>query len=109
MPGKTGRRGLASASPETRQRVARAGGIARARDREGLRMAGQKGGERVKEKYGPGHFEAIGRKGGETVKAGRGREFYREIGRKGGEARAEDREGMREAGRKGAEARWGKA
>jgi general stress protein YciG len=103
----TGRRGLASATEETRRRVARAGGLARARNPEGLRQAGKKGGEAVKEKYGPRHFERIGRKGGETVARERGRKFYSEIGRRGGVARAEDREGLRRAGRKGAEARWG--
>ncbi len=108
MPVKqaSGKRGLASASPETRRRVAKAGGVARARNPEGLRAAGQKGGVAVKEKYGPRHFEEIGRKGGQTVARERGSQFYSEIGRKGGVARAEDKEGLREAGRKGAEARW---
>src|SRR5215204_844346 len=61
------KRGLAAANSETRLRVAKAGGEARANDREGLSEAGRRGGEVVKERYGA--------------------EFYREIGEKGGEAR----------------------
>ena len=61
------KRGLAAANSETRLRVAKAGGEARANDKEGLSEAGRRGGEVVKERYGA--------------------EFYREIGEKGGEAR----------------------
>jgi hypothetical protein len=39
-------RGLASADEETRERVAREGGEARAEDKESLREAGRKGGEK---------------------------------------------------------------
>src|SRR4051812_33507289 len=48
--------------------------------------AGRKGGQAVRDKYGPGFYETIGKKGGEAVKAERGHAFYEEIGRKGGEA-----------------------
>ncbi len=75
------KRGLASADEETRQRVAKAGGEARAQDLENLAEAGRKKGEKVAEE--------------------RGSEFYSDIGKKGGEARAEDKESPREAGRKG--------
>ena len=42
---KDSKRGLASVDEETRERVAREGGEARAEDKEGLREAGRKGGE----------------------------------------------------------------
>lgn len=51
------------------------------------REAGRKGGEIVKQRYGPSFYQEIGRKGGETVKNSRGTGFYAEIGRKGGEMR----------------------
>ena len=51
------------------------------------REAGKKGGEIVKNRYGPQFYQEIGRKGGETVKQSRGTEFYAAIGRKGGEMR----------------------
>ncbi len=51
------------------------------------REAGRKGGEIVKQRYGPAFYQEIGRKGGETVKQSRGKNFYAEIGRKGGEMR----------------------
>jgi len=51
------------------------------------REAGRKGGEIVKQRYGPSFYQEIGRKGGETVKKSRGTGFYAEIGRKGGEMR----------------------
>ncbi|MEW5841363.1 hypothetical protein [Nitrososphaera sp.] len=59
-------RGLASADRETRERVARKGGEARARNPQSLAEAGRKGGEAVVEKYGPEHMAEIGRKGGES-------------------------------------------
>ena len=40
-------RGLASADKDTKERVAKAGGEARAQDKEGLSEAGRKGGETV--------------------------------------------------------------
>lgn len=51
------------------------------------REAGRKGGEIVKQRYGPSFYQEIGRKGGEMVKKSRGADFYAEIGRKGGEMR----------------------
>jgi general stress protein YciG len=84
-------RGLASADEETRKRVAKAGGEARAQDKEGLSEAGRKGGEKVAEERGSEFYREIGEKGGEKVKEEKGPEFYKEIGKKGGEARAEER------------------
>ena len=81
------KRGLAAANPDTRLRVAKAGGEARANDREGLSEAGRRGGEVVKERYGAEFYSEIGKRGGETVKQERGAEYYSNIGRKGGEAR----------------------
>ena len=81
------KRGLAAANSDTRLRVAKAGGEARANDREGLSEAGRRGGEVVKERYGAEFYSEIGKRGGETVKQERGPEYYSTIGRKGGEAR----------------------
>ncbi|MER3407804.1 MAG: stress-induced protein [Nitrososphaera sp.] len=67
---KGDKRGLASADEQTRERVARAGGEARAQDKEGLAQAGRKGGEAVVQKYGPEHMAEIGRKGGEASYGG---------------------------------------
>ncbi len=63
-------RGLASADEETKERVAKAGGEARAQDKEGLSEAGRKGGETVKEERGPEFYSEIGRKGGESSHGG---------------------------------------
>lgn len=62
----TSNRGLASADKETKTRVARAGGVARAQNPQGLVEAGRKGGERVVSRYGPEHMAEIGRKGGSS-------------------------------------------
>ena len=70
-------RGLAAANVETRVRVAKAGGDARAQDKEGLRFARRKGGEAVKAEYGPSFYHSIGEKGGEAVKNKYGIDFYR--------------------------------
>jgi general stress protein YciG len=43
--GDDSNKGLASADKETRERVAKKGGEARAQDKEGLSEAGRKGGE----------------------------------------------------------------
>lgn len=77
-------RGLAAATSETRSRVAKAGGEARSHDKDGLREAGKKGGEIVKAEYGHQFYQTIGERGGESVKQKYGIEFYREIGVKGG-------------------------
>lgn len=50
-----------------------------------VREAGRKGGNKVKEKYGPEFYSEIGHKGGETVLRERGPEFFSEIGHKGGQ------------------------
>jgi len=56
-------RGLASADEETKERVAKAGGEARAQDKEGLSEAGRKGGETVSQDKE--HMSEIGKKGGQ--------------------------------------------
>ncbi|MNX67813.1 Glucose starvation-inducible protein B [compost metagenome] len=50
-----------------------------------VREAGRKGGNTVKQKYGPEFYSEIGHKGGETVLRERGPEFFSEIGHKGGQ------------------------
>jgi hypothetical protein len=65
-------RGTAAMDPETRKRVAQAGGKAAAA------------------KLGREHFSAIGKKGGATVS--KNREFMSEIGKKGGRAQKPTRE-----------------
>jgi len=101
------KRGLAAATPETRSRVAKAGGEARAQDREGLSQAGRRGGEVVKERYGTEFYREIGVKGGGAVKERYGPEFYSEIGKRGGEAVRQQKgaEYYSMIGRKGREAR----
>jgi general stress protein YciG len=78
------RRGLEAADSDTRTRVAKAGGEVRAQDKEGLRIAGRKGGHAVKAEYGIGFYQTIGEKGGKSVKQRYGIEFYKQIGEKGG-------------------------
>ena len=101
------KRGLAAANPETRMRVAKAGGEARAQDREGLSQAGRRGGEIVKERYGTEFYREIGEKGGGAVKERYGAEFYSEIGKRGGETVKQERgtEYYSAIGRKGGEAK----
>jgi hypothetical protein len=101
------KRGLAAANPETRSRVAKAGGEARAQDKEGLSAAGRRGGEVVKERYGSEFYREIGEKGGGAVKERYGTEFYSEIGKRGGETVKHERgaEYYSTIGRKGGEAR----
>lgn len=54
-----------------------------------VREAGHKGGEKVKEEYGPEFYSEIGHKGGEiggnVVKEKYGPDFYSKIGHKGGQ------------------------
>ena len=54
-----------------------------------VREAGQKGGETVKQKYGPEFYEQIGKKGGkkggEATRDRYGPNFYERIGQKGGQ------------------------
>ncbi|HZT35955.1 MAG TPA: hypothetical protein VFA15_08540 [Nitrososphaera sp.] len=103
------KRGLAAASIETRARVAKKGGEARAQDREGLSRAGKRGGEIVREKYGSQFYREIGEKGGGAVKERYGTGFYSEIGKRGGETVRQERgpEYYSEIGKKGGEARSG--
>src|SRR5215218_5662332 len=101
------KRGLAAATTDTRMRVAKAGGEARGQDREGLSQAGRRGGEVVKERYGAEFYREIGEKGGGAVKERYGAEFYSEIGKRGGETVKQERgpEYYSTIGRKGGEAR----
>jgi general stress protein YciG len=101
------KRGLAAANEETRARVAKAGGEARANDREGLREAGKRGGEPVRERYGIDFYREIGEKGGGTVKERYGTGFYSEIGKRGGDIVKQERgsEYYSTIGKKGGEAR----
>lgn len=50
-----------------------------------VREAGRKGGNTVKQKYGPQFYEEIGKKGGEARKEELGHEGYVELGHKGGQ------------------------
>ncbi len=60
-------------------------------DSAGHQKAGQIGGERTAEKYGPEFYEEIGRKGGKASpgKFEKGSPRAKEAGRKGGRARGE--------------------
>ena len=49
-----------------------------------VRDAGKKGGDTVRERYGPGFYETIGRKGGQATRERHGAQFYETIGQKGG-------------------------
>jgi uncharacterized protein len=64
----TSNRGLASADEETKERVAKAGGEARAQDKEGLSEAGRRGGESVSQDRE--HMSEIGKKGGQNSNSG---------------------------------------
>ena len=72
--GTNSKRGLASADPETRQRVARMGGKA----------AHERG---VAHEFTSEEARAAGKKGGQAVS--RDREHMREIGKRGGESSGE--------------------
>jgi general stress protein YciG len=50
-----------------------------------VREAGKKGGDTVRDRYGPAFYEEIGRKGGQTTRERHGAEFYEAIGQKGGQ------------------------
>jgi len=50
-----------------------------------VREAGKKGGDTVRNRYGPEFYEKIGRKGGQATRERHGSEFYEAIGQKGGQ------------------------
>ncbi len=66
---RTGARGTAAMDPETRQEVARKGGLAVSRNKQHMAEIGRKGGQTVSKNRE--HMAAIGRKGGEASR-GRG-------------------------------------
>jgi general stress protein YciG len=49
-----------------------------------VREAGKKGGDTVRDRYGPSFYEEIGRKGGQATRERHGAGFYEAIGQKGG-------------------------
>src|SRR5579859_1738741 len=68
--------------------------------------AGRKGGQRVKELYGPAFYATIGHKGGRSIADGRGSDYYAAIGKKGGQT-VRQRHGslfFSQIGKKGGEA-----
>ncbi|GAC1328409.1 MAG: hypothetical protein NVSMB14_18440 [Isosphaeraceae bacterium] len=50
-----------------------------------VREAGKKGGDTVRDRYGPEFYTNIGRKGGQATRERHGSEFYESIGQKGGQ------------------------
>ncbi|GEM_PF-1206875 len=78
-----GKRGPKPGTPEAKR-----GGQA-VREKYGpehFREIGKQGGQVLSERYGPEHFVAIGRKGGEVTKERHGGALYRRIGKLGGSA-----------------------
>jgi uncharacterized protein len=63
--------------------------------------AGRRGGQAVRQKYGPEFYSEIGRKGGRARREELGRAGYAAMGRKGGEVVSQDRDHMSEIGQKG--------
>jgi len=61
-PGRTGARGTAAMDPQTRQEVARKGGLAVSRNKQHMAEIGRKGGQSVSKNRE--HMAQIGRKGG---------------------------------------------
>src|SRR4051794_2175900 len=61
---RKGLRGTAAMDPDTRQEVARKGGLAVSRNRQHMAEIGRKGGQTVSKNRD--HMAAIGRKGGEA-------------------------------------------
>lgn len=67
--GRKGLRGTAAMDPETRQEVARKGGLAVSRNRQHMAEIGRKGGQTVSKNRE--HMASIGRKGGEASRGHR--------------------------------------
>lgn len=67
--GRRGLRGTAAMDPETRQEVARKGGLAVSRNRQHMAEIGRKGGQTVSKNRD--HMASIGRKGGEASRGQR--------------------------------------
>ncbi len=90
---KDSKRGLASASEETRERVARAGGEAHHEER-GLQAANEETRERVASAGGSAPHEERGLQAANE-------ETRERVAKAGGVARGKDKESLSEAGRKG--------
>jgi general stress protein YciG len=68
-PSRKGLRGTAAMDPDTRQEVARKGGLAVSRNRQHMAEIGRKGGQTVSKNRD--HMASIGRKGGEASRGQR--------------------------------------
>lgn len=66
-----------------------------------VQEAGRRGGEAVRQKYGPNFYSEIGQKGGQARREELGSQGYAAIGRKGGEVVSQDRDHMAQIGHKG--------
>ena len=66
--GRSGARGTAAMDPQTRQEVARKGGLAVSRNRQHMAEIGRKGGQSVSRNRE--HMAKIGRKGGAASRGG---------------------------------------
>lgn len=69
QPGRVGARGTAAMDPQTRQEVARKGGLAVSRNKEHMADIGRKGGQSVSKNRE--HMAVIGRKGGAASRGNR--------------------------------------
>ena len=67
---RSGARGTAAMDPQTRQEVARKGGLAVSSNKEHMAEIGRKGGQSVSRNRE--HMASIGRKGGSASRSGRG-------------------------------------
>lgn len=80
-PGSEGAKAIGKAHKGSHEHDHRGGFAA---NPELARIAGTRGGNTVKAKYGPEYYEKMGQRGGAKVSKTRGREYFAEIGRRGG-------------------------